>query len=148
MVATPAQQRLDEMVNGDRPMSGFVKALRLPRPVRWEPGRVETRWTVDPEFFLGGDNPVLFGGYTSALVDQAAALATVSVLEEGEGWTTSDLRVSYFRPITGGEVHIDATVLHRSRRAIHVEIVLTRDDGKMAAKGTVVQTVFAARPPG
>ena len=147
-MATPAQQRLDEMVNGTRPMSGFVEVLRLPRPTSWEPGRVELTWKVDPDFFLGGDNPVLFGGYTAALVDQAAALATGSVLEEGEGWTTSDLRVSYFRPITGGEVRIEATVVHRSRRSIHVEIVLAREDAKMAAKGTVVQSVFTARPAG
>lgn len=137
--------RLDAMIRGEVRQTGFAELLRLARPVRWEPGEVWMEWEVDSDFFLGGDLQVLFGGYTAALIDNAAALAMSTVLQEPTPWTTSDLRVSYFRPITGGTVHIDAEVVHQTRSAVHVEVVLTRDDGKMAAKGTVVQSIIQPR---
>jgi uncharacterized protein (TIGR00369 family) len=135
------------MIRGEIQPTGFHQVLRLARPVRWEPGTVWLEWQVDPDFFLPGPVPVLFGGYTAALIDNAAAVAVSTVLEEGTAWTTSDLRVSYFRPITEGVVHIHAEVVHENRAGLHIEIVLTRDDGKMAAKGTVIQNYIRPRSP-
>ena len=137
--------RLDALIRGELEPTGFSEVLRLARPVRWEPRTVWLEWEVDSDFFLPGPVPVLFGGYTAALIDNAAALAVSTVLEEGTAWTTSDLRVSYFRPITGGVVHIHAEVVHENRAGLHIEVVLTRDDGKMAAKGTVIQNYIQAR---
>lgn len=135
------------MIRGDVPRTGFTEVMRLARPVKWEPGQLWLEWVVDPDFFLPGPVPVLFGGYTAALIDQAAAVVLSTVFDEMPAWTTSDLRVSYFRPITGGVVSINARVVHQNRSGLHVEVVLERDDGKMAAKGTVVQNVIQPRTP-
>src|SRR6185369_15305081 len=87
----------------------------------------------------------VFGGYLAALADQALGLATMTVLEDGEVFTTSDLRVSFFRPVARGSLHIEAHVVHRGSGMVQAEVVFTRDDGKIAGKATATQVV--TRPP-
>lgn len=117
----------------------FFRSLGFPYPISWSPGRVAARWTVDPRFLheQGG----LFGGFLAALSDYALAMATLSVLEDGEIFTTSDLRTCFFHSITGGELDIEAAVIHRGRRMIHAEVLFTREDGRLVAKATATQLV-------
>jgi uncharacterized protein (TIGR00369 family) len=138
------RERLDQIVAGTtKPKAPFVETLSLPRLQGWLPGRVWAQWTVNPKVFhLGG---AVFGGYLAALADQTLGLAAMTVLEDGEVITTSDLRVSYFRPVAKGSLHIEAQVIHRGHGMIQVEVVFTRDDGKIAAKATATQVV--SRPP-
>jgi len=89
-------------------------------------------------FHAGG---AVFGGFLAALADQMLGLVTMTVLEEGEAFTTSDLRVSFFRPVARGSLHIEAYVVHRGRGMVQAEVVLTRDDGKVAGKATATQVV-------
>ena len=137
-------ERLDQIVAGtNAPKPPFVLALELPRLQGWLPGRVWARWVVDPRMFhLGG---AVFGGYLAALADQVLGLATMTVLEDGEAFTTSDLRVSFFRPVARGSLHIEAQVVHRGHGMVHTEVVFTRDDGKIAGRATATQVL--TRPP-
>jgi uncharacterized protein (TIGR00369 family) len=137
-------EKLDQIVAGtNEPKPPHVVALDLPRPQGWLPGRVWAHWVVDPRMFhLGG---AVFGGYLAALADQALGLATMTVLDEGEVFTTSDLRVSFFRPVARGSLHIEANVVHRGHGMVQTEVVFTRDDGKIAGKATATQVV--TRPP-
>ena len=116
-----------------------VRNLALPYPTSWSPGRVTARWEVDPRFFH--ERGALFGGFLAALSDHVLAMATLSVLEDSEVFTTSDLRTSYFRPVTGGALEIEATVIHRGRNMIQAEVVFTDSAGKLAAKATATQVV-------
>lgn len=117
----------------------FVTALRLPGIDGWEPGRVWGTWPVDPELFhLGG---ALFGGYLAVLADSATGLAMTSTLADDETFTTSDLRVSFFRPVTGGTLSFTAEVLNRGRRMAHVEATFTNDEGKVVGRATATQVV-------
>ena len=43
-----------------------------------------------------------------------------------------------------GTLHIEAEVVHRGRGMAHVEVVLTRDDGKVAGKATGTQVIAQA----
>ena len=131
---------LDDIIagRGDKPPS--VETLELPRPSRWEPGKIWTEWQVDPRMFHG--HGALFGGYLAALADNALALAALSVLHDDEHFTTSDLRVSFFRAISSGTLRIEARVVHRGKSMIHVEVDFIRDDDKLAAKATATQVVL------
>jgi uncharacterized protein (TIGR00369 family) len=132
---------LDGMVAGTNTSPPpMVRTLKLPPINRWEPGRTWAEWKVDPAFFH--ERGAVFGGYLAALADSALALVTMTVLEEGEQISTSDLRVSYFRPVTGGTLQIEANVIHRGRRQISVEVVFKREDGKLAAKATATQVII------
>jgi uncharacterized protein (TIGR00369 family) len=93
---------------------------------------------VDPRFFH--ERGSLFGGFLAALSDHALAMVTMSVLEDGEVFNTSDLRTSFFRPVTEGELSIEATVLHRGRSMIQAEVVFTRA-GKLVGKATATQVI-------
>lgn len=117
-----------------------ITNLRLPPVASWEPGRIRTEWTVDTDFFH--ERGALFGGYLAAIADSAVGLATMTVLEDDETFTTADLRVSFFRPVTGGTLRTEANVVHRGRRMVHVEVTFERDDGKLAGRAIATQVVI------
>lgn len=124
----------------------MVRTLRMPGLDGWEPGRVWVEWKVDPDMFHGAG--AVFGGYIGALADGMLSLAAFSTLSDDEVFTTSDLRVAFFRPITGGVVRIEARVLNRGRRMAHVEATFTLEDGKLAAKATATEVIMPARDAG
>ena len=118
----------------------FVKSLAVPYPDMWERGRVTSTWPVDERFF--NERGVLFGGFLAALSDHALGLVTISVLDSGEAFATSDLRTSFYRPVRGGTLAIEAQVVHRSRNMVHAEVVLAGEDGKLVAKATATQVIL------
>lgn len=142
----PFAELLDSIVQGTATPPPCIRTLRVPRIEGWEPGRVWAKWTPDPDFFheLGA----VFGGYLAALADSFVGLAMLSTLKEGEQFTTSDLRYSFFRPVSGGTVTIEAKVVHRGRRMAHVEAVFTNEDGKIAGKATATQVIIPVRENG
>lgn len=130
---------LDQVVAGETEETEYAKALRLPRPCAWEPGKVTTNWTVDPTMMTPWG--AVFGGFLAAIADESAGLAALSVLEEGEMFATNDLRLSPLRAVREGEITIEATVIHRGRSTIHVEVEFRREDGTLAAKASAIQVL-------
>ena len=70
----------------------FAQSLAVPYPDMSERGRVTSTWPVDARFI--NERGVLFGGFLAALSDHTLGMVTMSVLETGETFATSDLRVS------------------------------------------------------
>jgi uncharacterized protein (TIGR00369 family) len=68
----------------------------------------------------------------------------MSLLADDEVLTTSNLQVSFFRPVLGGRLRIESRVVHRGKRMMHVEAMFTRDDGKLAAVATATQVIIPA----
>ena len=133
------RELLDGIVAGTTDPPPVVKKLGLPRIEGWDRGRVWGSWPVDPELLnIGGG---LFGGYIAALADSYVGLAMMSTLAADEWFTTSDLRVSFFRPVMKGKLEIAAEVLNRGKRMAHCEAVFVNDDDKVAAKATATQVV-------
>lgn len=133
-------ERMDAIVRQEGEPPPFVRLLRLPGIEGWGPGRVWGSWQVDPEtFHLGA---AVFGGYLSALADSIVGLAMGSTLADDEVFTTSDLRVSFFRPVTGGTLSYVAEVIYRGRRMGHVEAVFVDDEDKVVAKATATQVII------
>lgn len=138
-------QLLDDIVarrNNPPPMVG---ALRLPGLDGWERGRVWGAWDVDPDMFHAGG--AVFGGYLAALADSYVGLAMASALSDDEFFTTGDLRVAFFRPVTKGRLDIAAEVLNRGRRMAHVECIFVNDDDKVVAKATATQVIMLVSDP-
>ncbi len=137
---------LDGMVSGNVPHEPppCVKNMELPGPDSWEPGRVTASWKIDPRFYI--DRNVLFGGFIAALADHVLALATMTVIEGDEHFATSDLRTSFFRPVYGEMLAMEAVVVHHSRNMVNVEVSFIRDDGKLAAKSTATQVILRSNP--
>jgi uncharacterized protein (TIGR00369 family) len=133
---------LDAVVAGEAPRTEYAKTLRLPIPAGWEPGRVWAEWQVDPAVMTPWS--AVFGGYLAALTDEMAGMAALSVLEEGETFGTTELRVSPLRALREGRVRIEGRVISRGRSAIHVEVEFHREDGTLAAKGSAIQVLARA----
>lgn len=131
---------LDRIVARTSDPPPVVHALRLPPIDGWERGRVWGEWKVDPEMMNAAGT--LFGGYLGVLADSFVGLAMLSTLSDDEWFTTSDLRVSFFRPVTKGTLQIAAEVLNRGRRMAHCECVFVNDEDKVVAKATATQVII------
>ena len=130
---------LDDIVAGTREPPRVVTKLGLPGIEGWERGRVWGHWDLDPDMLNAAGS--LFGGYLAALADSFTGLAMMSTLDDTEWFTTSDLRVSYFRPFGKGTLDIAAEVVNRGRRMAHCECVFVNDDDKVVAKATATQVI-------
>jgi uncharacterized protein (TIGR00369 family) len=130
---------LDSIVARSGTPPPVVETLRMPSIDGWEKGRVWGEWKVDPDMLNAAGT--VFGGYFGVLADSYVGLAMMSTLAEDEWFTTSDLRVSFFRPVTKGTLQIAAEVLNRGRRMAHCECIFVNDDDKVVAKATATQVI-------
>jgi uncharacterized protein (TIGR00369 family) len=132
---------LDAIVAGSDAPPPYAAPLRMPRPEGFSDGRVRLHWKMEPDLANGAGTA--FGGYLAALADHALGLATGSALAEGEGFTTAELQMHYFRPVLpGGVLRIEAKVVHRGRSRIHAEVVFIGDEGRIAGKATATQVII------
>ncbi|ACL04742.1 thioesterase superfamily protein [Desulfatibacillum aliphaticivorans] len=106
--------------------------LGLPKLKKWSEGMVYAEWTFDER--MGNSRGEVYGGFYAALGDTLSALAAMTVLKPDEIVKTTDLRVSYFRPMKEGVVHATAVVINRSRTTVHVEVDFKNSAGKLLAK--------------
>jgi uncharacterized protein (TIGR00369 family) len=133
------EQTLDAMAAGDAVVPSHVKVLRLPSIDGWERGRVWCTWKVDPELIQ--PHGALFGGYISAVADEMLGLATGSILAGDEVFVTSESSVHYFRPVRGGELRIEGSVVHQGGSSVHAEVTFTNDRGELVAKARATQNI-------
>ena len=89
-------------------------------------------------------NPLgsVHGGYAATMLDAAIALALQTLLPTGTGYGTTDLNITYLRPLTvdSGPVRAEGTIIHLGRSmALGEARVLDREDLLCAhAKATFV----------
>lgn len=118
----------------------FVDTLDLPPVKTWEPGRVTMEWEVNEKVFH--PRGAVFGGYIAALADRVLGTVTMTVLEDHEAFTTADLNVSFFRPVSSGTLTIEARIIHRGKSLVQAEVDFIRDDGKLSNKATATQAII------
>lgn len=82
--------------------------------------------------FYGGAH----GGLLATLVDTACFFAD-PLAPAGRRLTTSQLSISYLRPVAAGD-HLIATsqILHLGRRTIHLDVSILNQHGKQVVHGT------------
>ncbi len=106
-----------------------------------EPGRIRYDWPVDPQYL----NPVaIFGGYLATLADQTCSFALMTMLADDRNFTTSDLQMHFFRPVTNGVLQCEGHVVNLSKTQAYVEAAFTNADGKLALKARAVERIVAA----
>ena len=77
-----------------------------------------------------------------------------SGLTEGEAFTTQDLQIKLFRPVSLGDITIEAHLINRSRTTGYVEAEWRLPDGKLAAKILAwkairsIEAIHGQRPSG
>src|SRR4051812_25933739 len=99
-----------------------------------EPGRAVFELAVDARHH----NPMgtLHGGVYCDIADAAMGLAYAATLEEGESFTTVELKINFLKPIWNSKLTATATVMKKGRTAGLVECKITDEGGSLVAFST------------
>jgi uncharacterized protein (TIGR00369 family) len=83
-------------------------------------------------------NPMgtVHGGVFCDILDAAMGVAWASGLEEGETFTTLELKVNFFKPIFKSRLRAVGTVVKRGKTVGMVEAELFDDKGSLVAKAS------------
>lgn len=84
------------------------------------------------------------GGAIAGFGDTLAAWATMARLNDGEGFTTIEFKSNFVAGVTDGTLTGEATVTHRGKRTIVVEVRISSPD-KLVAIMIVTQAVLGGR---
>jgi uncharacterized protein (TIGR00369 family) len=83
-------------------------------------------------------NPMgtLHGGVLCDIADAAMGMAYAATLDEGESFTTLELKINFLRPIWRATLTAEGVVVHRGRTAGLTECAITDERGRLVAKAT------------
>jgi uncharacterized protein (TIGR00369 family) len=130
------------LMNGTSDWRGIAHTLDF-RPVVAEEGFVVFEGHPTRAVY----NPInsVHGGYAATLLDSAMGCAVHTMLKEGQGYTTLELKVAYHRAMSdrSGPVRAEGKVISLGRRAAFAEGRLVDKDGKLCATATTTCLVFA-----
>jgi uncharacterized protein (TIGR00369 family) len=125
---------------GDLPAPGIAGLVGFALS-RVEPGEVDATLVTRSDM----TNPMgtVHGGIAATLLDTVMGCAVQTVLDDGEGYTTTDLHVHYVRAVSpGATLTARGVVLHRGRRLATAEGRLVDERDRLVAHGTTSCMVF------
>ena len=126
---------LRALLNGALPAPPFSLTSRI-RPVVIEEGRVVFEGEPKGDFY----NPLgtMHGGWIATLIDTAMACAVHSSLKAGEMFTTTDMHVTFVRPVieTTGVLRCEGVLLHSGGRVASAEGKVYDAAGNLIAHGS------------
>jgi uncharacterized protein (TIGR00369 family) len=136
------REHLEAMLRGEMPPPPVSQLLGL-ELVEIDDGEVVFRMEVKPEHA----NPMgtLQGGILCALADAAMGLAYASRLQEGELFTTLELKTNYLRQVTGGTLTATGRVVHGGRTIGLTTCDVVDEQGRKVAHAT--STCMTLREP-
>src|SRR5258707_12346798 len=101
-----------QIIEGNHPPAPFPALIGM-KLTAIEPGRARMEVTVDARHA----NPMgtLHGGVSCTLADSAMGLAYASTLDEGESFTTLELKINFLRPRWSGLLVAEGVVASRGK---------------------------------
>jgi uncharacterized protein (TIGR00369 family) len=83
-------------------------------------------------------NPMgtIHGGILCDLADAAMGMSFYSTLEEGETFTTLELKINYLRPFWTGMLHAHGSVISRGKTVGLTDCRIVDDEGRVVAHAT------------
>ncbi len=107
------------------------------RPVDLGPGTMKAVVPVRAELLTPVGN--MHGGVLAALCDHVLGTVCYPVIPRGAWAATTEFKLNYLAPVTGGDLEATATIVALSKRTAVVRIEVA-NDGRMvcAAQGTVL----------
>jgi uncharacterized protein (TIGR00369 family) len=129
------QAFFDGIGNGELPHPPIGELMDFV-PIEWSPGSFVFQGTPGPQHY----NPlgIVHGGYAATLLDSCMGCSVHTRLQQGQGYTTLDLRISYIRALTDktGPIRAEGTVVHVGRSTALAEGRIYDVDGRLYATGT------------
>lgn len=101
------------------------------------PGRLVARLPVRDELLTPFGN--IHGGVMAGLVDHVLGCVLYPLMERGQWAATTEFKLNYLAPVSGGELVAEATVLSLTRRTAVVRVEVRNGDRlACAGQGTVL----------
>jgi uncharacterized protein (TIGR00369 family) len=97
-------------------------------------GRARMAVTIDERHM----NPMgtMHGGVPCTLADSAMGIAYASTLDEGESFTTLELKINFLRAVRSGTLVAEGTVVQRGRTIGLAECTVTDEEGRIVARAS------------
>jgi uncharacterized protein (TIGR00369 family) len=84
------------------------------------------------------------GGFAATLLDSAMGCAVHTLVPQGQGFTTLEIKVNYVRPMfdTTGEIRCEAAVINMGRTVATADGKILDGNGRLIAHGTTTCLIF------
>jgi uncharacterized protein (TIGR00369 family) len=125
---------LEAQVRGELPPPPIAKTIGM-RLVHVEPGKSVFELDADAERH-GNPMGTVHGGVLCDVADGALGVAFASTLEEGETFTTLELKINFLRTDWSGLLTATGTLVHRGRTVGMTECEIVDTEGRLIAKAT------------
>lgn len=109
----------------------------------WRQGR--SLCHIDITSLFLNPNGVVHGAVIYALADTGMGGALVSILDQDELCTTVEIKMSYFRSITTGQLRCEARVIQRGKRIAFLDALVYSGD-TLIAQATGTFAIGMAKP--
>jgi uncharacterized protein (TIGR00369 family) len=109
-------------------------------------GTIVVEFIGRPEFLNSGGS--IQGGFLAAMLDGTLALALLATLDGGQFAPTLELKVSFIRPATPGQLIGRGRIVHRGRSIAFLEGTLCNPEGDLVATATATARIVAHGGPG
>jgi len=128
---------------GDMPVSPMLKLLDI-HGREWHEGYA--LFTVVPQEFHYNPMGIAHGGLACALLDTAMAVAVMTMLPQGVGYVTLEIKINFTKPMLNesGEMRAEGRAIHVGSKTATADGRITDANGVIYAHGTT--TLLLTRP--
>ncbi|MFY9552762.1 MAG: PaaI family thioesterase [Thermoanaerobaculia bacterium] len=139
---TTLLERVKAMIAGEAPPPPVGELVGF-RVVEAERGRAVFVLDAGPRHA----NPMgtLHGGILCDLADAAMGIAYATTLEEGESFTTLELKINFLKPVWNARLTAVAWVVKRGKAVGMTECDVTDEKGSLVAKATSTCMTLAGK---
>jgi uncharacterized protein (TIGR00369 family) len=126
-------ERMERMANGDLPPAPIAETLGF-RLLEVRPG--EAIFSIDTEDRHANPMGTLHGGVLCDVADAAMGCAYGASLEDGESFTTLELKINFLRPVWSEKLRAVGKVVKRGNTVGLVECDVTNAAGVLVARAS------------
>ena len=132
---------LQAMIDGKIPLPPITQTLGFRLA---EVGEGRAVFTCEPSEFHYNPIGTVHGGLAATLLDSAMGVAVHSLLPQGAGYTTVELKVNLIRPMssTTGLVRAEAEIVNAGRSIAIAQGRIVDSAGKLYAHSTTTCMIF------
>ncbi len=130
---TSTLERFAAMIRGEVESPPVARLIGF-RMTAAEPGRTTFELEVDERH--GNPMGTLHGGILCDLADAAMGTAYATLLEEGETFTTLELKINFLRPFWTGTLTAAGSVVQRGRTVGLAECDVLDGEGRLVARAS------------
>ena len=130
---TKFMDRMDRMIRGDEPPAPVARLVGF-NLVAVKPG--EATFTLDVNESHANPMGTLHGGILCDIADAAMGIAYALNLDEGESFTTLELKINFLRPVWTARLTAVGRVVKQGRTVGMTECDVTDEAGNLVARAS------------